>query len=370
MNIFVFNNKFEMQGIVDTFGSLIWHREYYKTGTFELHLDVPKENKDALSLIFLLRKGNVLAKENSMEEAGYIEDIKLDDENAEKLVVTGYFIQNIISHKIVWRQQSSTGTVEEVMKYFIDKNCINPVDPNRITPHLVLSNNRGISKLANEISTNDNLGELIENLAVKYDVGWRVIFDLLNKEYIFDIFEGIDRSINQSVNPQAVFSLEFENVIKQTYTDSDNNLKNVALIWGENQKEVVVNNNISGFERREIFVDSQSLSKTIKNDDGTEKTLTDTEYQELLVEQGNSKLAETQRILTFEADVSVTSNLKYKEDFDLGDIVTIKNERWGVLLNTRITTVEEVYENDTLDIRVNFGSNIPTLIDKIKQRTR
>lgn len=49
--------------------------------------------------------------------------------------------------------------------------------------------------------------------------------------------------------------------------------------------------------------------------------------------------------------------------------VTIQNDRWGLVLNTRITSVEEVYENDTVDIRVNFGSNIPTLIDKIQQKT-
>lgn len=379
MNIFVFNKNFEMQGIVDTFISLIWRREFYKTGTFEFHLNLPEPDQEAFELINLLRKGNILAKENSLEEgsleeAAYIENIVIDDQESETCVVSGYFIENFISERIVWGEQHKSGSVEEVMKYFVDKNAVNPSDPNRIIPGLSLSENRGISKQANEVNSYGNLAELIEELALKYDIGWRVLFDLTNEKYVFDVYEGRDLSVNQSMNPRAIFALEFENIIQQKYTDSDNSYKNFALVGGQGEgsarKLALINNNLSGFERRELFVDAKDLSNTIQNDDGTEQTLSDAEYEALLIERGNSRLAEVQPIKTFESGISVTSNLIYKQDFDLGDIVTIKNDRWGVVLNTRITTVEEVYENDTVDIRVNFGSNIPTLIDRIQQRMR
>ena len=374
MNIFVFNKQFEMQGIVDTFTSLIWHREFYKSGTFELHLNLPEDDQDALSLINLLQKDNILVKEDSLDEAGYIEGIKLDDQQNETVVISGYFIENFISQRIVWGKLNKSGQVEDVLKYFVDKNCINPTDPKRIIPYLSLSKNTAIPIQANEVNSYGNLAELMEELTTKYDVGWRVLFDLTNKKYVFDIYNGRDLSINQSVNPRAIFALEFENVLNQTFTDNDNNYKNMAIVAGQgedtNRKIVTINNELVGFQRRELFVDARDLSNTISNDDGTEKTLSDADYGALLVERGNSKLAETQRILTFESGISVLSNLIYKQDFDLGDIVTIKNDRWGVLLNTRITAVEEVYENDAVDIRVNFGNNIPTIIDKIKQRTR
>ncbi|MED1419012.1 siphovirus ReqiPepy6 Gp37-like family protein [Bacillus smithii] len=370
MNIYVFNKQFEIQGIVDTFISLIWHRDYYKAGTFELHLQLPDKDQEAQELIQLLQKGNILVKEDSLDEGGYIDDITLDDQQNETLVVTGYFLDNFIARRIVWGQQQSSGTVEEVFKYFVDINCIHPSDTNRVIPSLTLSQNRGISKTANEVSAYDNLADLIESLSTKYDVGWRVLFDLANKQYIFDVYEGLDRSINQSNNPRAIFALEFENVLKQTYKDSDRDHKNVALVAGQGEEGdrqmVTINNDISGFDRIEMFVDEQNLSYTLE--DGY--VLTDEEYAALLEEQGKIKLAEAQPIQTFESGISVTSNLIYKQDFDLGDIVTVLNNRWGVLLNTRITVVEEVYENDTVDIRVNFGSNIPTIIDKIQQKLR
>lgn len=374
MNIFVFNESFEMQGIIDTFTSLTWRREFYKTGTFELHLDVPKNDKDAFNLVNLLQKRNILVKEDSLDEGVYIDYVKLDEDNKETLVINGFFIENFISRRIVWGQQNKTGLVEEVMKYFIERNAVNPTDPKRNLPNFQISSNIGIHKQANEVHSFRYLDELMEELAIKYDVGWKVHFDLANKKYIFDVYNGRDLSINQTTNPIALFALEYENVFNQTFTDSEKGYRNTALIGGQGEgierKLATINNSLTGYERFEMFVDARELTNTIQNENGTETILNDTDYEKLLIEKGNSSLSENQRILTFESGISVTSNLIYKQDFDLGDIVTIKNNRWGVQLNTRITTVEEVYENDTMDIRVNFGNNIPTLIDKIKQRTR
>ncbi|WP_415782946.1 Gp37-like protein, partial [Bacillus manliponensis] len=129
----------------------------------------------------------------------------------------------------------------------------------------------------------------------------------------------------------------------------------MALVAGQGEgaarKLVAINDNLSGFERKELFVDARDLSNKTQDD----RVLTDAEYEKLLIERGNSKLAESQTIQTFESGISLHSNLVYKEDFELGDIVTIENKRWGLTLNTRITVVEEIYENDRVDIRVNFG---------------
>jgi hypothetical protein len=63
----------------------------------------------------------------------------------------------------------------------------------------------------------------------------------------------------------------------------------------------------------------------------------------------------------------VNANRKYKEDYDLGDIVTNINKKWGVKLDTRIEEIEEVYEDGNEKINVVFGDEAPTIIDKIKK---
>lgn len=363
MDIYVFDKSFNMLGVIDRYFSLIWKREYYKVGTFELHAYIDGS-------LDLLQKGNILVKEDSPEEAVQIETITLNDEDVDTLVVKGRFIQSFLSDRIVWGNQSLTGTAEEVMTGFVQNNCISPTDLNRVIPNLVVMNTSGITIEANESHSYTNLVTLIEELATKYDVGWRILFDLPNQQYVFNIYSGKDSSINQDANPHVIFSAEYENVLKQTYTDSDVDYKNTALIGGQGEepdrKFTTVNNDISGFERKEVFVDANDVSDKDEND----VVIPEADYIKLLEERGKTTLAELKPIQTFESGISVLSNLIYKHDFDLGDMVTIQNNKWGLTINTRITTVEEVYENNKVDIRVNFGSNIPTIVDKIKRAVK
>ena len=87
----------------------------------------------------------------------------------------------------------------------------------------------------------------------------------------------------------------------------------------------------------------------------------------MLNDRGNNKLAETKEIQTFDSKINVTSNLVYKTDYDLGDIVTCTSKKWGITINSRITEIEDIYEEKGLSISATFGNNVPTLIDKIKQ---
>ena len=60
-------------------------------------------------------------------------------------------------------------------------------------------------------------------------------------------------------------------------------------------------------------------------------------------------------------------NLIYEEDFNLGDIVTIKNDRWNISTDRRITEITEIYEKDGFRLDVTFGNALPGIIDKVKQ---
>ena len=180
----------------------------------------------------------------------------------------------------------------------------------------------------------------------------------------FDVYKGLDRTAGQSVNPPAIFSREFENILEQEYTDSLHNYRNIALVAGEGEgteRELTSIGQGVGLDRYELFVDARDLQK---EDRAIE------EYIGLLEDRGNTKLAEYKEIKTFDSKINLRSNLIYKEDFDLGDIVTCTSKKWGVTIDTRITEIEEVYEEDGFNVNVTFGNEIPTLIDVIKREVR
>ena len=93
-------------------------------------------------------------------------------------------------------------------------------------------------------------------------------------------------------------------------------------------------------------------------------------YNKLLEARGKDKLSECTKIETFDCVISNTNNLIYRTDYDLGDKVSIINKKWGLMLNERIISITETYDSEGLNIDIEIGNNIPTLIEKIKRKMR
>lgn len=96
----------------------------------------------------------------------------------------------------------------------------------------------------------------------------------------------------------------------------------------------------------------------------------ESEYIPLLKQRGNEKIAECTEIKTFQSEVNTNGNNIYKVDYDFGDIVTVADKKWGLTIDTRITEVEEIYEDGTVNINPTFENVISTLIDKIKRMVK
>jgi hypothetical protein len=363
MELYIFDRELNFKGVLDTFFSFRWVRRYYKSGEFELQCTVTPES------LGLLQRENIIFKKGD-NEAGYIEyrNLKQDKEGKEVLVLKGKFLTGYLNRRIIWGAEILNTTTENAMRTLVNNNCINPVDLNRVINNLILGSLNNFTPAVNYQVSYKNLADELENLSNISDLSHRINFDIANRKLVFDVYEGLDRSINQSINPRAIFSKEFENILEQEFTDSLNNYKNLALIGGIGEdaaRKLVTIGNSAGLDRFETFVDQKSLSNKV---DGV--VMSDTEYTNLLIEKGNGTLAETKEIQTFDNKININSNLVYKTDFDLGDIVTCTSKRWGITLNTRITEVEEVYEEQGQRINIIFGNNIPTLIDKIKSMSK
>lgn len=360
MELYIFDRSLNFKGVIDNFTSLRWVRRYYKCGEFELQCDLTPEN-----LILLARENIIYKKEDS--EAGYIEyrDIKQDTEGKEILILKGKFLTGYLNRRIIWGTEILNVTTEIAMRTLVTDNCITPIDSNRIIPNLILSALNSFTDTVNYQVSYANLLDEVESLSSVSDLGLRVNLDITNKKLIFEIYKGLDRSVKQSINSRAIFSKEFENILEQEYVDSLNNYRNLALVGGIGEgdaRKLAIVGAGSGLDRFEVFNDQKSLSNVVNS-----VTMSDADYTLLLVGKGNEILASTLEIKTFDSKINLNSNLKYKTDFDLGDIITIISKKWGITLDSRITEIEEIYEESGPQINITFGNNIPTLIDKIKQ---
>jgi hypothetical protein len=388
--------------MIEAITSLQWQRWYYKPGEFELVCQIPKSIDDAVALLVLLRKGNIIWPKGK-DEAGYINYCHLgkDDKGQETVDVKGYFLTGYTKRRIVWDSLYLTGTAETVMRTLVDKNAISPTDTKRVIPLLSLGTLHNLAPAGvyqTPTDKRDNLADALEALATAGDVGQRTLFDPHGKTMQYEVWQGLDRTVGQSANPRAIFSQEYENVLTQEYTSSDDDLKNVALVDGKytytyeaavigsdgqpeknddgsvkmetKEAEMPVSTTVgdsSGLNRYEEFVGSSSSSKISGTNGAADTYLSQADFMNLLTQDGSKDLAQHVKTKTFDSTINLQGNLKYQQNWDLGDMVTFVSDRWGLQLDTRITGVKEIYESSGLSLDVTFGNDVPTILDKIRK---
>lgn len=367
MELFVFNFAFERIGIIDSYQSLGFEINYKKHSELDITVDATPENID----YFLNNSDDVILTKENDTSRGYIVDVaKYTDEKKSTIEVFCKSLGYLLNRRIIDGQQTYSGTVEDALRYFVDKNAINPINPNRKIINLILGNKNGFTTSTTEAYANKYLDESLWEICIKYDLAYDILMDTANKQFRFVVWQGVDRSTEQAQRDAVVFSKEFDNVLSQNYVDDKSDYRNVCIIAGEGEGTartyLVVNDSINGFNRREMFVDARDLQT--ENEDET--TIPQAEYEAMLRERANTKLAETERVRTFETDVDYNSQFIYGADYYCGDKVTIKNDEIGAIIHTRIVTATEKYSKEGFELNIEFGSNVPSLIDRLKKAVK
>ena len=126
MELYIFDRNIEFKGIVENYHSLRWVRKYHKSGEFELHCSLTTETLN------LLKRGNLIRKKRDLE-AGYIQyrNLMQDTEGKEILIVKGKFLTGYLGNRIIWGIENINSTAELAMRDLVNKNAINPINPDR-----------------------------------------------------------------------------------------------------------------------------------------------------------------------------------------------------------------------------------------------
>lgn len=366
MELYVFDINFNRLGIIDDFIDVEIEKNYDKLGSLVLTLDGTKEWVD------LLQVDRIIANATDINKGYLIKTREYVDENSSELQIIAPSLNTLLNDRIVLGQQEFTGTLEDVMKSFVLLNAVNPINPNRIIPNLVISTNRGININTTEGTVNKPLADYLYELCKKHDVSFDIVMDHVNKKFVFDVWQGMDRSTLQLTNPHVIFAKDFDNVLKQDFTESTDDLKTTAIVYGEEvegqpQVVVTINDEKSGYERKEIVVVTRGISKTYVDENNVEVTLSDNEYKALLSEEGKNKLSEYTPIQSFESEVDGKG---YGVDYFMGDKVSIRNDELGIIMHSRIMSITQKIDRQGELIEINFGSNIPSFVEKVKRAVK
>lgn len=362
----------QLLGIVDTAKSVIWHSVYYGVGDFEVYAPCNAEN------IELLAVGNYVTRSND-RHVGVIEKVNVtyNAQDGRMIIAAGRFAKSMLDRRIIYKRSGNSvsptilsGTVENAVRTLVNQNAVNcSFDSQRNFAEIVLGESAGIVKIivdengakAEKQVTHDNLLEYTDGLLEEYGMS---AYCKLNDELklAYTVYEGLDRSINNSDGVQPViFSQDFDNLLSTDYLYDDTALKNTALIAGEGEgaarfTTVLKFSTLTGAARREIFVDASNSSQTYKDDNNVEQTLTDAEYENQLKSLGRQTVAGYAVTETFNGEIDLSNgSFKLGEDFDLGDIVTVQDAEIGLYINPRILEITEVQDENGYQINAVYG---------------
>lgn len=344
MNIHVLDRAFNLVGIVDDYVSVIWRPAYYDIGDFELYINASAEAVNLLQKNFyIVREPDIMADSEgnvTYTKVMQIKNFKLntDAEGGDYLTVTGREIKRLLHQRIVWSQTNLTGTAENAIRRLVTENAITPTDSKRVIPTLTLGVSAGLTDTIEKQVTGDHLDQAIIDICTAYNYGWEIYIH--NKTLVFIVYQGVDKSYNQTDRPYVVFSEDFDNIINSEYELNSEEYANTTLIGGEGEGTdriySTVGDDNSGLDRFETFTDAKDLSQ---NKDSETDAIPLSTYLALLQERGNENLASLGVTEGFSGEV-LPINFIYGVDYYLGDIVTLIN-KYGISKDVRVLSAIE-----------------------------
>lgn len=322
MDLFVLDQNLEAIAIVDTYNSLIWTDRYQECGDFELYRSISKE------LLEYIKQDYYLVN-NESEHTMIIEKLLInsDPEEGNHITVTGRSLESILERRIIWGLKTISGNLQNGIKTLLEENIISPEDPDRKIDNFVFeeSTDPAITELGIDAQyTGDNLYEVIKKICVERGIGFKVTLND-QKQFVFKLYAGVDRSYEQVERPHVVFSPSFDNIVDSNYIESKSSLKNVTLVGGEgegSERKYVTVGSESGLDRRELFTDARDISSDV----GDGRVLTEAEYNAQLEQRGKEDLAENTDVVSFEGQAETSRMFVYGRDFFNGDIVQVADE--------------------------------------------
>lgn len=336
--MYVYTRDVELIGVIDFFSSLRWRRKYYEAGEFELHLPLDNQTKK------YLKKDNLIIREDAVE-VGIVEDFTIadDGDNGVEVVIYGRFLSSILDRRIVKSKINFKGKILDGEREILSK----------MTPfsRLVIKDTALESDNITFQCTYKNVASYLTKLSKTSTIAHRITVDIANKKYVYENYQGVDRSNTQETNTRYEFCEDRSNIEDANYTYSAKTEKNFAIVGGTGTGDnrittVVQNGNPTDMDLRELFVDASAETKG--------DTMTLNEYKEILETKGRENLSDATE--TIEVTV-YTEDYKRpdKTGWDLGDIVNIKKESWNVSMKQRIIEVEEIIENNNQKVYATFG---------------
>ena len=341
----IMNKNFHKVCLFDDYISLIWTPRYYSPGDFELCLPVTQKSLN------YIKKDYYIVRDDD-ENVGIIQNILFtnDQFGNKMMIVRGKFLAGILERRIIEEQTNFDNTpVSGAVWRLLNDAIIDPDVEARKIENFKWHAYTTEETITQQI-TGKNLCSAIEDICKAYDLGFKVTLNT-NQQFVFSLYRGLDRTYDQNVNPRAIFSDKYDNLLASQYEEIYSTMVTDVLVAGEGEgldRTTVwaTKGNKTGLNRYELYKDARN----VRSNSGE---IGPAYYERMLRMEGMESMTTYTRAFSGEVDFD---NVKYKEDINIGDLCVIQNTKWGVYVNARlIEVIESIDESGKYTINPTFG---------------
>ncbi len=354
MELLILDKNLNLKNVLTNWEYFSFSQKLNARGEFELSINANLPQADELyvgQLLYLSPTAcGYITRKEVVSEGGMSDEV---------INISGIELKDLISSRITAPPEGQEAYVyekvksEEIVYDLIEKLIINPKDARKRIPIFRLNDAQGIGTKQDFSTRFKPLDTQIYELLLSDQLGLRCSVNLNQKIAALSVYQGIDRTIEQTKNASAIFSLNMGTLEKAIKTQDISSYKSVGIIGGQGGGtertiiEIPENNDLSGFDRWEIFID-----------------LRDAKTEDEMTSRGNSVLAEYDKVYAIDGSARDIN----KFTFALGDTVTIQDNN-NNYQNVQVTGITRDFDQDHQEKQsLIFGKAPVTIAQAINRR--
>lgn len=346
MEVYILDSLLRREEVVDKFESLIWTERYAEIGDFDLTIQSTRASRMQFTA------GTRLAV-NTSYRVMTVETVEntTDSEGKKLLKVKGRSLEALLEDRVAKNSHADLtvepvwvlgGTPGDIARKIFDEICrlgrlslddrIPFIQTGTIFPASTIPESG--TPITVELPPVTVL-KAIKDLCDLYDLGFRLVRNFDMSQLYFDIYSGHERTTRQRVFNPVVFSVNHETLQSSTELESIENTKNVAYVYSEAGSLTVYGENVpidvDGFDRRVLLVEATDVKADNPDIPGA------------LRQKGEEQLSKARAFSAFDGELNQYSTFRYGVDYELGDIVELRNED-DIITYKRVT--EQIFVHD------------------------
>lgn len=309
--LYIYDLNFKKIAIIDNAKSVIWTERFDECGDFEIYMLADTK----IMRMLTSSKFACYVTHRDSDMVGLIEKytVETDEEQNRYVIISGRCAVSLLSRRVIDNQEDFTNkTVPVILNEIIQNNITNSTVAARNITGLQYAES-SMSKTPSTITGNyfgKNLYECVIELCRTYGYGIKSVARENNGKTVginLILYVGTDRK------GKVIFSADYDNLLESTYSDSEIEFVNAALVSTSGDIPMALTTTYAGggtgIRRKEIYVEVKNTKTTDTN---------------ILKSYGNQELAKHHYTGIFEAKANSVGTFEYKTHYNLGDTVAVK----------------------------------------------